>query len=78
MATTEYPEAIRLRRELEKSRKKSSFKDADFRHGSLLQNIMEALSELMRLAICQAGVYVHFDGLRVAILMLESQFGAQA
>lgn len=60
MATAEYPEAIRLRRELEKSRKKSSFKDADFRHGSLLQNIMEALSELMRLALCQAGAYIQF------------------
>ncbi len=49
MATAEHPEALRLQREVEKLRQRNSFKDADFRHGSLLQNVMEALGKLLGL-----------------------------
>ncbi len=47
MATAEHPEALRLQREVGKLRQRNSFKDADFRDGSLLQNVMEALSKLL-------------------------------
>ncbi len=51
MATAEHPEALRLQREVAKLRQRNSFKDADFRHGSLLQNVMEALSKLLSLLL---------------------------
>lgn len=51
MATAEHPEALRLQREVEKLRQRNSFKDADFRHGSLLQNVMGALSKFLSLLL---------------------------
>ena len=46
MATGKHPEALRLQRVVKELRQRSSFRDANFRHGSLLQDLMEALSKL--------------------------------